>query len=340
MIVNPAPRQIVEALLQGIPPPRPLWVPIVFSHGARMENLPLRTFLGNATKISNSLRQIRSYVRSDSISCYFDPFLEVEALGGRLEWDSEDQIPTLCWPGHAAKGEMPEDLRSPVEAVKSGRVSVAIEVIRRLKTLVRDDSLLMAGVTGPFTLAARIAQMADDDALRSEHFPDAALEIATSMMTKTSAAFVEAGANLIFIQEEILPPLSLASSEVWASRLAPAVNIIRFYQALPVLQLTKAASFADNSDVILQQHWDCVLCHTLNPALGPSIKVSPPQDSMLGIALPPDAFRPDETSDDDLDEFLNYAMSDLPPAMLTTADDVPVGTDMKRLIKVSDCLHP
>ena len=59
MAENIGARQIVKGLLQGIAPPRPLFLPIVFSHGARIENVPLRVFLTNPTKISNSLRQIR-----------------------------------------------------------------------------------------------------------------------------------------------------------------------------------------------------------------------------------------------------------------------------------------
>src|SRR4029077_18774449 len=83
------PRQAVQRLLQGIPPSRPLFLPIVFSLGARIENLPLRNFLSNPTKIASALRQIRTHLRSDGLTCYFDPFLEAEALGGALDWDAE-----------------------------------------------------------------------------------------------------------------------------------------------------------------------------------------------------------------------------------------------------------
>ena len=92
------PRQAVKELLQGIAPSRPLLLPIVFSLGARIENLPLRDFLLNPTKISNALRQIRTHLRSDGVTCYFDPFLEAEALGGALVWDAEGQRASLHWP--------------------------------------------------------------------------------------------------------------------------------------------------------------------------------------------------------------------------------------------------
>src|SRR5215831_8515381 len=92
-------RQILKELLQGKAASRPLVVPIVFALGARVENLPLREFLTNPTKISNSLRQIRSRLKVDAVSCYFDPYLEVEALGGTLERPSEQGATTIVrWP--------------------------------------------------------------------------------------------------------------------------------------------------------------------------------------------------------------------------------------------------
>ena len=339
MTENPTPRQMVDELLRGVPPPRPLFLPIVFSLGAKLENLPLSTFLGNATKISNSLRQIRSHLRTDGVASYFDPYLEVEALGAALTWGAEDQRPTVRWPDHAAKGELPHRLRSPEDAAKRSRVSVAIEVIRRLKSLLRDGSLITASVTGPFTLAARITQLESEDPLRCEDLPDAALDVATCLMAQMSAAFVEAGADLIFIQEEVLPHLTAESCEAWSLRLAPTLNIIRFYHALPVLHLTSSRAFTESGAAIMQQHWDCVVCPTLDVGLPLTTRTSQSKENVLGVSLPPDALLPDQASEDDFDEFLRRALSELRPAILTTAGDLPAGTDTNRLIRVSKLVN-
>src|SRR6202050_2652188 len=237
MTENSTPRQMLKGLLQGVPQTRPLFLPIVFSLGAKVENLPLREFLGNATKISNSLRQIRSHLRSDGVACYFDPYLGAEALGAVLQWQTADQPPAIQWPHSAEKGEVPKGLRSPEDAAKSTRVTVAVEAIRRLKSLLRDEPLLMAGVTGPFTLAARITGLQQGNAARREDFSDTALELAAATITQIASKFVEAGANVIFIQEDVVPKLSVEDCEAWASLLAPAINIVRFYEALPVLQI-------------------------------------------------------------------------------------------------------
>ena len=327
---NLTPRQILAGLLKGVAQPRPLWMPIVFSLGSRTENLSLGAFFGNATKISNAMRQITGHLRSDGLSCYFDPYLEAEALGGELKWDPETQRPALGWP-RSEKGELPEDLREPEEAMKRGRVAIAIEVIRRLKSLQREDALLTAGVTGPCTLAARIIQSEREPSLA---VPEAALEVAASMMVRLSAAFAEAGANVIFIREEVLPQFEADSCEVWAERLAPAFNIIRFYQSLPMLQIVDSASFVATGEAIREQHLDCVVCHTLE--FPSSMKDSQPGDGMHGLALPPEVFLPETADDRDVDRVLDRVMSGLRPAIVTTAGDVPLDTDMKRLVRISE----
>src|SRR5450755_1084089 len=83
------PRQMVKALLQGATPSCPLLMPVIFSLGARLQNLELQTFMANPTKIVNALRQIRSVLKVDGLTCYFDPFLEAEALGCKREWRAD-----------------------------------------------------------------------------------------------------------------------------------------------------------------------------------------------------------------------------------------------------------
>jgi Uroporphyrinogen decarboxylase (URO-D) len=333
MEVNLTPRQMAKRLLDGIVPLRPLFLPIVFSIGAKVENVPLGTFLSNPTKISSSLRQLRSHLRSDCVACYFDPCLEVEALGATLERVSDDQPPIIHWCLPAKMGELPHGLCSPEEATKSGRVPLAVEVIRRMNSLPQRDFLLMAGLSGPLTLAARILQVARNEKLRSEDLSDAAQEFAAAVVTQMASTLVEAGADVILIQEEIVPTLSAESCKAWADLVAPAINVVRFYEALPVLQLTAARSVLENWDVIFRRQWDCVVCSPVEVMAsqrrtGTLITTG----ATLGISLPLEVFRPEGLDGEDLPKNLHEMISELRPAIITTAGDLPAATDMKRLV--------
>jgi Uroporphyrinogen decarboxylase (URO-D) len=326
---------MAQGLLQGIMPPRPLFLPIVFSSGARVESQPLPAFLTNPTKICSSQRQLRGHLSTDGFSCYFDPFLEVEALGATLQWGAADRPPVVRWPRSAEPGELPDDLCTPDEMVKAGRVPIALDVLRRMKAMLRDDSILMAGVSGPFTLAARLVQMDAGSAWRSRKPPESAWDVALAMVTRISSALVEAGASMIMIEEGVLPDLSQERCAAWASGLEPAFNVIRFYGAVPVLSLTDGASFTANSEAILHQHWDCVLCPSLDGFFPNLVGGGFERGStILGFALPLETFQLADSALHAFRESLRQMLAAWHPAILTTAGDVPAMTDIKRLTKV------
>lgn len=329
------PRQAVKGLLQGVAPSRALFLPIVFSLGARIENLPLRNFLSNPTKISNALRQIRTHLRSDGVTCYFDPFLEAEALGGGLDWDAQGQQASLRWPQPGETGKLPGGLRSPDEAARGGRVPVAVEVIARLKSLVRGQSLLMVAITGPFTLAALLTQTKASNGTL-DRVPDAAaMDLAGEVTAGVARAYVETGAEVIFIREQVLPSLTAESASEWTARLATTINIIRFYEALPVLLLACRDATAANDSLIAGQAWDCVLCSESDSRLphgfGSFSALGP---SRFGVAFPPAVFESDALNSEGAAKPISLAIHDLHPAVITTASDVGANADLKQLNKL------
>ena len=329
------PLQMVQGLLQGTAPPRPLFLPIVFSHGARVENLSLRAFLANPTKISNSLRQIHSHLHADGMTCYFDPFLEAEALGGTLDWAADDQPPAVRLPEGVAQGEWPEESRSFERSARFGRIAVAVEVIRRLKSVVRDNRLLMAGLSGPWTLAALLTGTSGEEALSHSRIPAAVFDLAASTIAQIATAFVEAGAKVIFFREDVLPVLSEQSAGDWISWISQPINIIRFYQALPVLLLTCPESVAANREVILRQPWDCVVCPVLDgmasEGAGGYAELGA---ARFGVALRREAFDAGAAGGADLRESVRRTVAELHPAVVTTAGDVPAAADVERLNQV------
>jgi hypothetical protein len=326
---------MAKGLLRGITPPRPLFVPIVFSLGAKVENIPLGVFLRNPAKISSSLRQMGGALGTDGVACYFDPCLEVEALGATLQRPSDVEAPKISWIPPVQKGEFPANMRSPEEAAKNGRVPIAVEVIRRMNALPNRDYLLMAGVTGPMTLAALMCQFAHDELRHGAALSPEVQELAAAITTQMASTFVEAGGELILIQEGTVPVRSAKAVDGWANLLAPAINIVRFYEAVPVVQLLDVQSVLENWDAIIRRQWDCVVSLPVE-ALVQKRSAGPldTNGAMLGIALSLETFRATGSDGEALRQVLSTMISELRPAILTTAGDVPVKTDMKQLIKV------
>lgn len=302
--------------------------------------MPLRSFLTNPTKITNSLRQIRGRVRSDGITCYYDPFLEAQALGGAVEWESGDHPRGVRWPGPAANGEMPLGLRSPEDSAKSSSVITGVEVIRRLKSLMRDDALLTACLTGPFTLGARLSNANADYALRADDVQNLAVAFSATVIARIASAFAEARANVIFIREDVLPIPSTETFSDWSSSLSSVVNIIRFYEALPILLVTDPSAARANRNNLFSQIQDCIVCPTADisePA--PMSGGAGEQTFRQGTALPIELFDSQDLPDAASDEALRRMISNGNPAVITTAGDVDATVDVKRLNKIWELLH-
>jgi len=291
---------------------------------SRIENLPLPSFLTNPTKISNALRQTRAPLRSDAVTCYFDPLLETEALGV----------------DETSQGELQEGLASPEDAVKRGRVPVALDVIRRMKAVLRDETLLMAGVSGPLTLAARLIGLPAPSTITRSGLPDAALELATTTITEIAKSFAEAGANLILLQEHVTPGPDVTSCEEWLSSLTPIFNIIRFYEALPVLHITADVSASANSALTesLASAWpECIVGLSLETLRNLSTDACAKIPSAkLGISLSLGAFEPNAA---DFDQMLRKTIREFRPAIVTTATDLPIATDPKRVAALSEIVR-
>src|SRR5215467_6967914 len=99
------PRQIAKELLNGVPPERPLVLPIVFALGTRIENVQRSEYVQSPTKIVGALRQVRNHLQVDGVACYFDRDLEVEALGAQLEYKSPGEPPEVHWNASIRPGE-------------------------------------------------------------------------------------------------------------------------------------------------------------------------------------------------------------------------------------------
>jgi hypothetical protein len=335
MITQPTPRQIVKALLRGESPRRPLLLPIVFSLGARLEDLALRDFQCNPTKITRALVHIHNFLKVDGLACYFDPFLEAETLGCTLNWQAGESRTLTCPPFFSV-----EDLRRRVGSLddmsQKGRIPVVRDVLQRLKVMLKDEPALMVGVSGPLALAA---QLQGGEGLKS---PDPELvAFAAEAVATVSENFVESGADVILLAEKIPTTMSAAAWESWHALLDPIINVIRFYEALPVL-LINGISAADDSIascLAINGDLNCVFCPS--PALAQlnGMQAGGKQGSDFGIAFPASIFRLDQADRERVLAAVGKLARDKDLVLLTTAEEVPVDTDMKQLGKILSSLR-
>lgn len=310
---------MIRAMLKGDLLPRPLLLPIVFSLGARLENLSPRAFLANATKIANSQRQIRNVLGFDGVACYFDPYLEVEAFGCQLEWSANEMTRVLRPWGENATA-LRERLQAREEIAGRGRIPVACDVLRRLKMMLPGEPALMAGVSGPCALADLLVGSAP----AAESSRHEVVEFAAELTAAVCTSFLASGANVIFIRE---CDASIQDYKQWAELLSPIVNAIRFYEAAPVLLFGGPPPEAEIA--ALEAGCEGMICpRAIDLASG---RILSPATALASAYLPDTCFLPGQKEDGVLGKSLAGLARDTNLCVLTTQRDVPAEVDVKSL---------
>lgn len=320
------PRALIRAMVQGVRPPRPLLLPIVFSLGARLENVPLRAFLSNPTKIAGALRQLRGALALDGVVCYFDPYLEVEALGGEVQWYADGASRTLR-AGSTDLDTLRERVPSPGEIGQLGRIPVACEVVRRLKVMLPGEPALAVSVSGPRALAAQLTGEAPGESVFEE-----ATEFAAEVALALCKSFLDAGASVIFLREDAG---AIRDPQCWADLLNPIVNVIRFYEALPVL--LPASASAGDVPIAASAACEGLICpRTIDLS---AAALSPQIAALHSAYLPIQELLSSEASEAALITFLQTLPPDLGYGLLTTQNDIAAETDIKRLASLFKSLQ-
>ncbi|RAQ94032.1 uroporphyrinogen decarboxylase family protein [Thermogemmatispora tikiterensis] len=275
MQASAAPQSIIKALIQGRPPARRLFVPLIFRLAAYLEQLPLSTFLVNPTKIANSLVALHRRLQTDGITCYFDPLLLVEALGCRLRWQADTatyERPTRSV-GNALLHLPPEEI------TQRGRVPVALEVVRRVQGTVGAGPVLLIGLPAPLRSAQQIfgpeiiaaLAAAEDEALES-------FEALVAITLALARACCLAGAHLLYFDEVAVPANFLGA---WEAALEALWKTVRFHGALPLLSVPQPLPLTSRAD-------EAPLL-SLRPDF---LEQAPPPASVFALALPPSGAMP------------------------------------------------
>jgi hypothetical protein len=269
--------------------------------------------LTNPTRIASAQRQLRAVLGLDGVVAYFDPYLEAEAMGCQVNWNPDGASSTLQ-PVNADAASLPGELPSPGQIVQRGRISVACDVLRRLKMMLMGEPALMVAVSGPMLLTELLVGSQADERSRSER-----VEVSAEVTNAVSKAFLEAGANVIFIREE---GEAIHDAERWAEMLSPIVNVIRFYEAMPVVLFSGQAP--EEAMTELNANSDGAICPV---ELGEISKEF--SQAAISASYMPESCWSSEQQRSQIDESLRELSSERTVHVLTTRGDVPANLDVK-----------
>jgi uroporphyrinogen decarboxylase len=234
MVTKIIPRELVRLLFSpGEELPRIPFIPLIFGHAARLEQITLRQMFTDPAHLTRALQNAQKLYNYDVIICPFDSSLEAEACGCQLIWKNDYQSPSIS---RYLSSEAYLDSIDVSDLDKKGRMPVVLEALRRLKIVSGKNVAIAAVVTGPVTLATKLGNLCiSKDFEQNIQILENFLRFAASVSLRVCKAFCEIQPDIIFIAEEHLNGLPLQLFSFLSSFLTPLVNMCTFYNVHHVL---------------------------------------------------------------------------------------------------------
>ncbi|WP_373483374.1 uroporphyrinogen decarboxylase family protein [Acetobacterium sp.] len=228
------------------------WVPFSGVHAGFLKGYSAREVLTDGDKLFDSLMEVHKLYTPDGMPVIFDLQIEAEILGCELLW-AEDNPPSVM--SHPYAGELTVPCKCKIPKATDGRIPMVVDVMKRVKAAVGDDTALYGLICGPVTLASHIrgSEFFMDIVMYPEYVKELVgfcVEVCNAM----SAYYIDAGMDVIALVDPLISQISPKSIEaLFLEPFQAAFDFIRSRGAL--------SSFFVCGDATVQMD---VMCRT-NP---------------------------------------------------------------------------
>jgi uroporphyrinogen-III decarboxylase len=305
-------RALVRGAFERADLPRLPFLPWVFTHAARLGQIPVKRLYTEPTQYVKCLQNARKLYGYDGIATGLDASPAAELAGGPITWDADDAFPvTKPLPGFDAGQLESIDVE---KAATTGRFGTVIESLRRIKMVAGANLALAAAVPGPLALAATLTGGGPGESL-------ALAEPVAAFLLKIVQVLCQLEPDIIVVADPMIGNLSGGQLTQLEGTLAPLVNTVRFYNAFSVL--VPGAVNQDTLGDVMGLGFDGIAA----PGIDIETRQAAPggRSCALGLAVP------SETLLEGGDAVKNYLGRYLPGGpvpgvFVTTEGDVPPAT--------------
>ena len=197
-------KELIQATYRHEPTPRPPWVPYAGVHAGKFKSYTATEILKDADKLYECLMEVHRLYQPDGQPIAFDLQLEAEVLGCDMIW-AMDNPPSVITHPLEGTDEIPTVLVGP----NDGRIPVIMDVTRRMKQSVGDETALFGLFCGPFTLASHLrgTKLFMDMKRNPEHVKKL-MNYAAENGLKMVDYYIEAGADIITPVDPLVSQIS------------------------------------------------------------------------------------------------------------------------------------
>ena len=319
-------KELVRRVFSQADMPRIPFIPWVFSHAARLEQISLREMFADPGRLARALQNARSLYGYDAVANVFDHALEAEACGCTVVWSAEDDVSPVSYPSPSY-----DITKLDVSTLqRNGRLPVVLEATKRLKVVLGRTVAVAAVVTGPFALADRLVDEGRGERLRV-NFEQAKIlvEFAGQVALRVCKMYCELEPDVVVIAEDSLPRLPIKYFALAQSVLRPIWNTVRFHNAHTLLLLRGCTT--DNLKQLCDLGADSIVASG-EMDFSYLRKAVSELDLVLGGAIPCSRL---VGSQQELADYVSKCIAEAPSIRyLTTEWEVPAGTPVENMHEV------
>ena len=189
-------------------------LPILSFPSVSLMGITVRELISDSDRQAQGMKAVAERVNAAAAVSLMDLSVEAECFGATIRV-SDEEVPTVI--GRLIHDEDEADALEvpPVGAARSG---LYVESIRKAVDLITDRPVL-AGIIGPFSLAARLLDVTEImmDCYDEPDMVHTVLEKCTAFLIEYAKAYKAAGANGIMMAEPVSGLLSPALEEEFSS---------------------------------------------------------------------------------------------------------------------------
>ena len=189
-------------------------LPILSFPCVSLLGISVRQLISDSERQAEGMRLVAERIPTAAAVSLMDLSVEAECFGAQVRF-SDEEVPTVV-------GRLIHDADEAealtVPAVGAARSGLYIDAIRRAAQMITDRPVL-AGMIGPFSLAARLLDVSEilADCYDEPEMVETVLEKATAFLSEYARAYKAAGADGIMMAEPVAGLLSPALEEEFSS---------------------------------------------------------------------------------------------------------------------------
>ena len=193
---------------------RKIALPILSFPSVSLMGITVRELISDSDRQAEGMKRVAERTNAAAAVSLMDLSVEAECFGATIHI-SDEEVPTVIGRLIHDEDEANALAIPPVGAARSG---LYVESIRKAVDLITDRPVL-AGIIGPFSLAARLLDVTEImmDCYDEPDMVHTVLEKATAFLIEYAKAYKAAGANGIMMAEPVSGLLSPALEEEFSS---------------------------------------------------------------------------------------------------------------------------